>query len=84
MSSGSGRLFASEEAVGGCAPTSQRIVFGSEGWDDVPISTAVRASTALPMVYSPVKATTGRSQGTVTKCSGASVGIAPKSTGSST
>jgi predicted acylesterase/phospholipase RssA len=35
--------------------TCERIVFGSEGWDDVPISTAVRASTALPMVYSPVK-----------------------------
>ncbi len=34
--------------------TCERIVFGSEGWDDVPISTAVRASTALPMVYSPV------------------------------
>jgi predicted acylesterase/phospholipase RssA len=35
--------------------TCERIVFGSEGWDDVPISTAVRASTALPMVYKPVK-----------------------------
>jgi NTE family protein len=34
--------------------TCERIVFGSEGWDDVPISTAVRASTALPMVYAPV------------------------------
>ncbi len=34
--------------------TCERIVFGSEGWEDVPISTAVRASTALPMVYSPV------------------------------
>src|SRR3712207_3873486 len=33
----------------------ERIVFGTEGWDDVPISTAVRASTALPMVYSPVE-----------------------------
>jgi len=33
----------------------ERIVFGSEGWDDVPISTAVRASTALPMVYAPVR-----------------------------
>src|SRR5581483_2487934 len=30
-------------------------IFGEEGWDDVPISTAVRASTALPMVYDPVK-----------------------------
>jgi NTE family protein len=35
--------------------TCERIVFGSEGWDDVPISTAVRASTALPMVYSPIE-----------------------------
>jgi predicted acylesterase/phospholipase RssA len=35
--------------------TCERIVFGSEGWDDVPISTAVAASTALPMVYEPVK-----------------------------
>jgi NTE family protein len=35
--------------------TCERIVFGAEGWDDVPISTAVRASTALPMVYSPVR-----------------------------
>src|SRR3954452_22629784 len=35
--------------------TCERIVFGAEGWDDVPISTAVAASTALPMVYSPVK-----------------------------
>jgi predicted acylesterase/phospholipase RssA len=34
--------------------TCERIVFGSESWDDVPISTAVRASTALPMVYTPV------------------------------
>jgi predicted acylesterase/phospholipase RssA len=34
--------------------TCERIVFGAEGWDDVPISTGVRASTALPMVYRPV------------------------------
>jgi predicted acylesterase/phospholipase RssA len=34
--------------------TCERIVFGAEDWDDVPISTAVRASTALPMVYKPV------------------------------
>jgi NTE family protein len=34
--------------------TCERIVFGSDGWDDVPISTAVAASTALPMVYEPV------------------------------
>jgi NTE family protein len=33
--------------------TCERIVLGAEGWDDVPISTAVRASTALPMVYEP-------------------------------
>jgi NTE family protein len=33
----------------------ERIVFGTEGFDDVPISTAVRASTALPMVYKPVR-----------------------------
>jgi len=35
--------------------TCERIVFGAEGWDDVAISTAVRASTALPMVYEPVR-----------------------------
>jgi predicted acylesterase/phospholipase RssA len=35
--------------------TCERIVFGSEGWNDVPISTAVSASCALPMVYKPVK-----------------------------
>ena len=35
--------------------TCERIVFGTAGWDDVPISTAVKASTALPMVYKPVK-----------------------------
>lgn len=33
----------------------ERIVFGADGFDDVPISTAVRASGALPMVYAPVK-----------------------------
>jgi predicted acylesterase/phospholipase RssA len=33
----------------------ERIVFGGAGWDDVPISTGVRASTALPMVYEPVR-----------------------------
>jgi predicted acylesterase/phospholipase RssA len=33
--------------------TCERIVLGAEGWDDVPISSAVRASTALPMVYEP-------------------------------
>lgn len=35
--------------------TCERVVFGVPGWDDVPISTAVRASTALPMVYTPVQ-----------------------------
>jgi predicted acylesterase/phospholipase RssA len=35
--------------------TCERITFGADGWDDVPISTAVRASTALPMVYAPVE-----------------------------
>jgi predicted acylesterase/phospholipase RssA len=33
----------------------ERVVFGTDGLDHVPISTAVRASTALPMVYEPVK-----------------------------
>ena len=35
--------------------TCERVVFGAEGWDDVPISQAVSASGALPMVYKPVK-----------------------------
>jgi NTE family protein len=35
--------------------TCERIVFGTKGHDDVPISTAVRASGALPMVYAPVQ-----------------------------
>jgi NTE family protein len=35
--------------------TCERIVFGGAGFDDVPISTAVRASGALPMVYAPVQ-----------------------------
>jgi predicted acylesterase/phospholipase RssA len=34
--------------------TCERVVFGVEGSDDVPISRAVRASGALPMVYAPV------------------------------
>jgi predicted acylesterase/phospholipase RssA len=33
--------------------TCERIVLGAEGWDDVPISAAVRASAALPMLYKP-------------------------------
>lgn len=32
----------------------EAIVFGSDGWDDVPISTAVQASAALPGLYPPV------------------------------
>jgi predicted acylesterase/phospholipase RssA len=35
--------------------TCERIVFGTEAWSDVPISKAVSASTALPMVYKPVE-----------------------------
>jgi NTE family protein len=35
--------------------TCERVVFGVEGSKDVPISTAVRASGALPMVYAPVR-----------------------------
>jgi NTE family protein len=34
--------------------TCERVVFGASGWDDVPISSAVAASAALPMVYKPV------------------------------
>jgi NTE family protein len=34
--------------------TCERIVFGEEGWDDVPVSKAVQCSTALPIVYKPV------------------------------
>jgi NTE family protein len=33
----------------------ERVVFGVDGSEDVPISKAVRASGALPMVYAPVK-----------------------------
>ena len=35
--------------------TCERIVFGEEGWRDVPISKAVECSTALPIVYKPVE-----------------------------
>jgi NTE family protein len=35
--------------------TCERIVFGTEDWDDIPISKAAAASTSLPMVYSPVE-----------------------------
>jgi NTE family protein len=34
--------------------TCERIVFGEEGWNDVPISKAVECSTCLPIVYKPV------------------------------
>jgi NTE family protein len=34
--------------------TCERIVLGDKDWDDIPIPTAVAASTALPMVYKPV------------------------------
>jgi NTE family protein len=34
--------------------TCERIVFGEQGWDDVPISKAIQCSTALPIVYKPV------------------------------
>ena len=34
--------------------TCERIVFGEEGWADVPISKAVECSTGLPVVYKPV------------------------------
>jgi NTE family protein len=35
--------------------TCERIVLGGPEWDDVPIASAVAASTALPMVYKPVE-----------------------------
>jgi predicted acylesterase/phospholipase RssA len=35
--------------------TCDRVVFGTDGWDDVPISKAVSASSALPMIYKPVR-----------------------------
>ena len=35
--------------------TCERIVMGGPDWDDVPISRAVAASSALPMVYKPVE-----------------------------
>jgi predicted acylesterase/phospholipase RssA len=35
--------------------TCERIVLGGPGWDDVPISAAVRASAALPMVFQPTR-----------------------------
>jgi NTE family protein len=35
--------------------TCERIILGGPEWDDVPISRAVAASTALPMVYKPME-----------------------------
>src|SRR5215203_5563540 len=35
--------------------TCERLVLGANDWEDVPISSAVSASTALPMVYKPVR-----------------------------
>src|SRR4051794_25779941 len=35
--------------------TCERVVLGAEDWDDIPISKAVQASTALPMIYKPVE-----------------------------
>ncbi|MCH8556905.1 MAG: patatin-like phospholipase family protein [Balneolia bacterium] len=35
--------------------SSKTVVFGSPGFDDVPVSLAVQASTALPAVYTPVR-----------------------------
>jgi NTE family protein len=50
------RALANELYIAGTdLDTCERIVFGAEGWDDVPISRAVRASTALPMIYKPVE-----------------------------
>jgi NTE family protein len=34
--------------------TCERIVFGEDGWSDVPVSKAIQCSTALPIVYKPV------------------------------
>jgi len=35
--------------------TTERVILGDGEWADVPISTAVAASTALPMVYKPIE-----------------------------
>ena len=35
--------------------TCERIVFGEDGWSDVPISKAIECSTCLPIVYKPVE-----------------------------
>ncbi len=41
--------------VGTDLDTCERIVMGGPDWEDVPISRAVAASTALPMIYKPVE-----------------------------
>ena len=48
-SASSSELYIAATDLDTCEP----LVFGDEGWDDVPIASAVRASTALPMVYAP-------------------------------
>jgi NTE family protein len=35
--------------------TCERVIFGEDGWNDVPISKAIQCSTALPIVYKPVE-----------------------------
>src|SRR3954463_2318298 len=35
--------------------TCERVILGGEDWEDVPISRAVQASAALPMIYKPVE-----------------------------
>lgn len=35
--------------------SSEAVCFGTEGWDHVPVSRAVQASTALPVLYRPVE-----------------------------
>jgi NTE family protein len=35
--------------------TCERVILGADDWDDIPISKAVQASTALPMIYKPVE-----------------------------
>jgi predicted acylesterase/phospholipase RssA len=50
------RMLAAElYLVGTDLDTCERVVFGGEEWDDIPISKAVAASSALPMIYKPVK-----------------------------
>ena len=35
--------------------TGDRVVFGQDGWEDVPISLAAAASSAMPLLYNPVR-----------------------------